>query len=383
SDEPEDEVTVVWDVDAAGDADAALPDAARAGTGDDAEIYRPGGGKLEKPIPQGAPPATRLILLEFDDDTPGLPATESAPVVGADPGSRPAPAEPALESKAPAERAHASTAPARGEPAPPPPPRHRDDQGDGVSQAAECEPDPFDGFPVPDEEIVLESAPPLPQHGGSAPDELDTGSTRPSQDRPHARSDARSVRQSAHAAAPGIAGEPIFAPTPDKPSLMSKVTKLGSWIFGCAALVALLLWQGTRLYLNDLAQVASLRPALHNVCLVFACAVPERRAPKKIDLVGTSVATHPGIPGALRVNVNVINRADFSQGYPYVEVTLTDQNGRIVGRENYAPEQYQEFHITELAQVADLQPNVVQTLTLDLATPPNDAVGYEVQLLNR
>ncbi|MDH3638666.1 MAG: zinc-ribbon domain-containing protein [Gammaproteobacteria bacterium] len=306
-----------------------------------------------------APCADEAVVVEIEDDSPAPGLDESGPVP---------------ESAAPVGLPAVDEAPA---PEPP------DDRSAGAPSTAAPAPDPFNGFPVPDEEIVLESTPPLPQERGSLEDEIDTAPEPSTADRRPRRTDARSATQAMRAAAtPVTASAPISDAAEDKASLRSRVTKLGSWIFGCSALVALLLWQSSRFYLHDLAQIASLRPAMHQVCVVFACTVPARRAPKEIDLVGTSISTHPDIPGALRVNVNVINRAEFSQGYPYLEVTLTDKNGRIVGRQNYEPAQYQEFRGRQLAAV-DLQPNVVHGLTLDLASPPGEAVGYEVQLLNR
>jgi predicted Zn finger-like uncharacterized protein len=151
--------------------------------------------------------------------------------------------------------------------------------------------------------------------------------------------------------------------------------KTAAWILAAFVLVGGTLWQAKTYYLGSLSQVSALRPHLDSLCDIFSCSIPPRRAFNLIDLVGTSVNTHPETPGALRVSVNLVNQADFEQAYPPLEITLSDKNGRVVGRRTYLPEEY-------LADGASLLvPKVVQEVDLDLAQPSENAVGYEIQLV--
>ena len=153
--------------------------------------------------------------------------------------------------------------------------------------------------------------------------------------------------------------------------------KTAAWILAAVALVGAGLWQAKTYYLGSLSQVSALRPYVAALCDVLSCSVPPRSAFNLIDLVGTSVNTHPDTPGALRVSVNLVNRAEFEQAYPPLEITLSDKSGRIVGRRTYLPEDY----LTDPASL--LVPKVIQEVDIDLAQPSENAVGYEIQLVAR
>jgi hypothetical protein len=152
--------------------------------------------------------------------------------------------------------------------------------------------------------------------------------------------------------------------------------QLTFWWLGLAVLIGLGAWQVRTYYLFDLAQVPALRPYLAGFCRLAACEVPARRNSQLIDLVGTSVETHPEVPGALRVTASLINRASFEQRFPLLEVTLSDKLGRVVGRRTYSD------YRSPQNQNALLAPDVVTHVTLDLATPSEQAIGYEIQLIS-
>lgn len=156
-------------------------------------------------------------------------------------------------------------------------------------------------------------------------------------------------------------------PRPFKTATLSLLTVL---------LALLLVWQAKTFYLDELAQVPVLRPYLEYLCRPLGCAVPPRSDFAQVDLVGTSIDVNPQVPGALAITASLINRAHFSQPYPPLRVTLTDREGRVVGRRTYLPSEY-------LAQDAgDLLPvREPRDVTINLAQPAENAVGYEIELM--
>ncbi|MDJ0956616.1 MAG: DUF3426 domain-containing protein, partial [Arenicellales bacterium] len=150
-----------------------------------------------------------------------------------------------------------------------------------------------------------------------------------------------------------------------------------AWIIGSVVLLFGLVWQVKGHYLTDLAQVPSLRAPLHTMCQFLSCTVPPRSDIKSIDLVSTSVDPHPVTPGALRVSANLINRAAFAQEFPPLEITLTDKEGKVVGRRTYLPHEYRVDASNKML------PNVLERADFDLAQPDETAVGYEIQLVAR
>lgn len=153
--------------------------------------------------------------------------------------------------------------------------------------------------------------------------------------------------------------------------------RLTSWFLGSILLLAALVWQVKQHYLEDMAQVPSLREPLKQACRYLRCTVPPRSDIKAIDLVGTNVDPHPVSPGALRVSANLINRANFVQQFPPLEITLTDKEGKVVGRRTYFPHEYRGDAPNRML------PNVLVRADFDLAQPAETAVGYEIQLVVR
>lgn len=142
-------------------------------------------------------------------------------------------------------------------------------------------------------------------------------------------------------------------------------------------LVLLLLWQVKTFMLDDLAQVPLLRPYLERICHPLGCSLPPRLSFAQIDLVGTSINVNPEIPGALEIKASLMNRAHFPQPYPLLRVTLTDREGRIVGRRTYLPSEYQQGKKGRLLPIQE-----TSDVSINLAQPTENAVGYEVELVS-
>ncbi|MDZ7841757.1 MAG: DUF3426 domain-containing protein [Gammaproteobacteria bacterium] len=156
-------------------------------------------------------------------------------------------------------------------------------------------------------------------------------------------------------------------PRPFKTAILSLLTVL---------LALLMVWQVKTYYLSDLAQVTVLRPYIEWVCRPLDCMLPPRRDFARINLVGTSIDVNPERPGALEITASLINRAAFPQPYPPLRVTLTDREGRVVGRRTFLPSEYRGGGDGELLPTSE-----VSDVAINLAQPSRNAVGYEVELM--
>lgn len=144
-----------------------------------------------------------------------------------------------------------------------------------------------------------------------------------------------------------------------------------------AVLLALLaVWQVKAFYLDELAQVPVLRPYLERLCRPLGCILPPRRDFAQIDLMGTSIDVNPSFPGALDITASLMNRAHFPQPYPPLRVTLTDREGRVVGRRTYLPAEYRQGDEATLLPIRE-----VRDVSIKLAQPAENVVGYEVELM--
>jgi predicted Zn finger-like uncharacterized protein len=154
--------------------------------------------------------------------------------------------------------------------------------------------------------------------------------------------------------------------------------RVSTAIFFTLVLSALVVWQLTLRYWDTWNQNMSFRPALTQWCFVASCTVPPLRDIRMVDLVGTSIATHDEVAGALQVTIQLINRAEFSQAYPSLEISLTDREGEVVGRRTLQPREFLGIGRGE----SNLASRHLTSIVLDLADPPDAAVGYEVRIID-
>ena len=88
-------------------------------------------------------------------------------------------------------------------------------------------------------------------------------------------------------------------------------------------------------------------------------------------------AASEAAPGALRLRASVVNRANRSQPYPMLRVTLEDRFGGRVARREFMPSEYLPGHETP-AQL--LAPGARADADLNLADPGSQAVGFELDV---
>jgi len=138
----------------------------------------------------------------------------------------------------------------------------------------------------------------------------------------------------------------------------------------------LLIWQVRAFYLDELAQIPLFRPYLEQLCGPLGCSLPPRRDFARIELADTSISVNTEVPGALEIRAGLVNNAHFPQPYPPLRVTLTDREGRVVGRRTYLPDDYRPDAGQALLPIRERQ-----DVTIDLAQPERNIVGYEVELV--
>ncbi len=148
------------------------------------------------------------------------------------------------------------------------------------------------------------------------------------------------------------------------------------WLAVSVGFVVLFGWQVKYFFVEKYAQDDDYRRYLTAFCKVAACQLPPRHDPSRFTLTHTKIDLHPRTPGALRVTVKLVNEATFAQPYPDLRLTLTDRDGRVVGRRAFSPRHY----------LAAGQPNALGSgelgvVRFDLARPHEKAVGFEVNVL--
>jgi predicted Zn finger-like uncharacterized protein len=143
----------------------------------------------------------------------------------------------------------------------------------------------------------------------------------------------------------------------------------------------LLLMLGVQwLYFNrtSLAAQNDWRPGLELFCSFLRCELPLRVDLSRIELVSRDVRKHPRIADALLINATLVNRADFSQPYPILEVTFSNSSGTPVASRRFHPDEY-------LGNQADIKAgmpvNTSLQVMLEIEDPGEDAVSFQFDFL--
>lgn len=110
----------------------------------------------------------------------------------------------------------------------------------------------------------------------------------------------------------------------------------------------------------------------------FDIELPQRRNLSKLALLSAQTEPHPTRSTTVLLKVGLINRAEIAQPLPWLEMTLSDADGRLVARRNLSPKDYIYNNKTN----AKIGPNELKKVTIELLSFPKSATGYEIKLLN-
>ena len=144
-----------------------------------------------------------------------------------------------------------------------------------------------------------------------------------------------------------------------------------SVVLGVAAitLVAQILW-----YQFDSWSVnPTTRPLYSVLCKVVGCELPVMRDADAFVATELMVRSHPDVAEALLVNAVIVNRAEFSQPFPVLELKFAALQGRVVAGRQFRPE---EYLAGELSGAVVLERNVPVHVELAIADPGTEAVNY-------
>lgn len=130
------------------------------------------------------------------------------------------------------------------------------------------------------------------------------------------------------------------------------------------------------------AEVAAMLPAarapLRSLCVSLGCSVPLPRRPELMSIESSELQADPRRDGLISLNAVIHNRAGFAQGYPALELTLTDEGDRPLLRRILRPHDYVDTRGNDLAQ--GIAPGSEATVRVYLDTNQSRATGYRLYL---
>ena len=91
---------------------------------------------------------------------------------------------------------------------------------------------------------------------------------------------------------------------------------------------------------DALAAKAGWRPFVSSSCKLLGCDVPAWRQPTAFTMLAREVIAVPDRPGVLRVQASFRNDARWAQAWPALRLSLSDADGRVIGRRTLQPGDY-------------------------------------------
>ncbi len=108
-------------------------------------------------------------------------------------------------------------------------------------------------------------------------------------------------------------------------------------------LVGLVLLLGLQIVIADRARLAGdarWRPLVNAACAVARCALPPWRDPATLTLLTRDVRPLPAYPGVLQIQASFRNDARWAQAWPWLQLSLSDADGRVIGTRVFSPQDY-------------------------------------------
>ncbi|MEQ8034893.1 DUF3426 domain-containing protein [Xanthomonas sp. WHRI 6106] len=110
-----------------------------------------------------------------------------------------------------------------------------------------------------------------------------------------------------------------------------------------AVLIGLVALLGLQIVVADRAQLAGnarWRPLVSVACTLARCTLPAWREPAALTLLTRDVRPLPGAAGVLQVQASFRNDARWAQAWPWLQLSLSDADGRVIGTRVLTPQEY-------------------------------------------
>ena len=164
----------------------------------------------------------------------------------------------------------------------------------------------------------------------------------------------------------------------DKTSNDRRTKIFAFWLSAIILTAACLFLQVRYLLFYELSVIPSARSTLELFCRAAGCTVPMPLTGPEFQILRTQVDLDPRLPEAVIVKIDVKNRTKFPRPYPNIHLSLTNGDGQTIGSRVYKHEDYDPS-----TDRNDIPPESSSVITLHLANPDEQAVGFEPRIIQK
>ena len=119
------------------------------------------------------------------------------------------------------------------------------------------------------------------------------------------------------------------------------------------------------------------RPRIERLCALLRCSVPAWREPLAFHITSREIRPHPSAAGVLLVTASFRNDAAFAQGWPRLQLSLSDLNGQSLGLRRFSPREY----LGSAPATRHISPGQSASITLEILDPGKRAVAFSFDFL--
>ncbi|MDR1076582.1 MAG: DUF3426 domain-containing protein [Xanthomonadaceae bacterium] len=144
------------------------------------------------------------------------------------------------------------------------------------------------------------------------------------------------------------------------------------WLWTALPVLALTL--GLQILLADRARWAgntAWRPWLNAVCGILQCSLPPWREPAAFTMLDRGVAAAADQQHVLKIHASFRNDARWAQPWPNLELSLSDADGRLVGRRTFTPAEYR----SDIAG-KELAPGETGEISFLIREPSSEVIAF-------
>jgi len=146
-----------------------------------------------------------------------------------------------------------------------------------------------------------------------------------------------------------------------------------AWGVAATVLVAVTLFNLFFVSGEALLAQPAVRSALQSVGAIEAAPVPVYRQLDLLHLASHEMQSHPTLDETLVLNATIVNRADRSQPFPALQVTLFDAHNQALASRIFAPDEY--LPPGSNAE-SGMPPGAYLPVIMELLDPGEHAVGF-------
>ena len=146
------------------------------------------------------------------------------------------------------------------------------------------------------------------------------------------------------------------------------------WLFAVLLGFFLLLYQLYYFQAYSLSQDPKIRPLLRTLSTYGNIPLADYRKPLEFSTIGSSLEETE--KGHYRLQLSLINHADFRQPPPYLQLTLQNFYGGIFAQRIFSPQEY----LGQTKSVIAIEPLATLDIDFLIAQPEQDTGGYIIEL---